>query len=403
MTARPLSQRAKFATAIPVAVVSGLWTASLVLSSAGSAANAKDQTHEPLPDGSKIPTQVISTPASLPIMGTIGAAVPADKADQVITDAIRSGIPAPALAAYQRSAQVVSQADKRCNLPWALLAAMGRAESDHGQLGNSNIDDHGVSKPGAFGPTLNGTEGTKLVNDTDGGKLDRDSVYDRGVGAMQFVPATWKLVKVDGDSDGKADPQNVNDAAMGAAMYLCSGGQNLATRSAKEASLFRFHPDRNYVNLVLRLMEAYQTGDFTAMPSGTWGGMTFTPDEFRKAAEKHFEEKRAAAAKRKLNTPPPPQSTPNLNTPEPNPQQPNPSPDLPKPSPQDPTPSSAPQQDQPEQTPPEQQPAPQQPEPPQPEPSQPEPPQPSPEPEPSAAPEPTPEPSTAPDPSPEPP
>jgi hypothetical protein len=184
MTARPLSQRAKLATAVPVAIVSGLWTASLVLSSAGSAATAKDQNREPLPDGSKIPAQTISTPASLPVMGTLGAAVPADKADQVIADAISSGIPAPALAAYQRSAQVVSQADKRCNLPWALWRPWVERSQTTDNWATARLMTMASPSPVHLDQPSTAPRARSWSITTDGGKLDDDGVYDRGVGAM---------------------------------------------------------------------------------------------------------------------------------------------------------------------------------------------------------------------------
>lgn len=392
MTAKPLSRHTKLATAVPVALVSGLWTAQLVLSG-GAAVGANDKARTPLPDGTQVPAVAITEPASIPVAGTLGNAVPVAKADQVIAEATTSGIPAPALAAYQRAAQTVSQADKRCNLPWALLAAIGRAESDHGQYDQNVLNDHGESRPGVFGPTLNGTDGTPLVEDSDSGKIDQDGVYDRGVGAMQIVPTTWRIIKVDGDGDGKSDPQNVNDAALGAAVYLCSGEANLGTRADKEAALFRYHPERNYVNLVLRVMEAYQTGDFTAMPSSNWGGKTYTPDRDRKQAEPEFNDNPGARPridKQQRNSPiPSAQPTPNPPSPEPSPQDPlpnNPQPSNPNPQPQEnlnppsnpepSTPPAAPEQSNPEPNEPA-------PTPPSPSPS-PEPPAPSPSPEPPA-------------------
>lgn len=382
MTAKPLSRRTKLATALPVALVSGLWTANLVLTG-GASASASDKTPEPLPDGSQVPAQAIQEPASIPVAGTLGIAVPENKADQVIADATESGIPAPALAAYQRAAQIVSQADKRCNLPWALVAAIGRAESNHGQLNDNTLNDHGESKPGVFGPALNGTDGTQLIDDTDDGQVDQDNVYDLGVGAMQIVPSTWKIIKVDGDSDGKSDPQNINDAALGAAVHLCSGDDNLGTRSGKEAAVFRYHPDRSYANLVLRVMEAYQTGDFTAMPSSNWGGKTYTPDNKQKQTDPELNENQGArprVEKQERTTPlPSAPSTPQQNSPQPPPGDPNPGNqqqlDNPNP-PENPEPSNAPQ---PEQANPEPQ---------QPEEPAPTPPSPSPSPEPPAPQEP---------------
>ncbi len=45
--------------------------------------------------------------------------------------------------------------------------------------------------------------------------------YDRAVGPMQFLPGTWGRWGSDGDRDGVSDPQDVDDAALAAARYLC--------------------------------------------------------------------------------------------------------------------------------------------------------------------------------------
>ena len=96
---------------------------------------------------------------------------------------------------------------------------------------------------------------------------------------MQFIPSTWQVVKVDADGDGKRNPQDIDDAALATAVYLCSGKDNLSTRKGQEASVFRYNHSQDYVNLVLRIMEAYCSGDYTAVPSGTQGGTSFSPLE----------------------------------------------------------------------------------------------------------------------------
>jgi hypothetical protein len=213
----------------------------------------------------------------VPIPGAIAPSVPDGTEDSVVAGASTSGIPSAALSAYQRGAQIINAADTTCNVPWELLAAIGRVESDHGQYGGNILGSDGVSTPGIYGPQLNGKNGTQAIMDTDGGQLDEDAVYDRAVGPMQFIPSTWSSVKVDADGDGQRNPQDIDDASLATGVYLCSGADDMSSRTGQEASVFRYNHSRAYVDLVLRIMEAYSQGDYSAIPSGTYGGTVFTP------------------------------------------------------------------------------------------------------------------------------
>ena len=224
-----------------------------------------------------MPSQAIEAPASVPQAGVIAPGVPRGTADAVVDGASTSGIPSAALSAYQRAAQIINAADKGCHVPWELIAAIGRVESDHGRYGGNVLSDEGVSQPGIYGIALNGKNGTQAIQDTDGGALDKDTVYDRAVGAMQFIPGTWSVVKVDADGDGKRNPQDIDDSSLATAVYLCSGNDDLGTRKGQEAGVFRYNHSKSYVDLVLRIMAAYQSGDYTAVPTGTSGGSVFSP------------------------------------------------------------------------------------------------------------------------------
>ena len=46
-------------------------------------------------------------------------------------------------------------------------------------------------------------------------RLRRRRHYDRAMGPLQFLPGTWSWAGRDGDGDGRRDPQNVFDAALG--------------------------------------------------------------------------------------------------------------------------------------------------------------------------------------------
>jgi membrane-bound lytic murein transglycosylase B len=275
MSAMLKGRKSKAASLVPLALLSAAWTASIA--GADSVASAAKNDNHGLPDGTAVPSQAIKAPASVPIPGAIAPAVPDGAADAVVAGASTSGIPSAALSAYQRGAQIIDAADTTCNVPWELIAAIGRVESNHGQYAGNTLNSDGVSEPGVYGPVLDGKNGTQAIMDTDGGELDQDPVYDRAVGPMQFIPSTWSSVKVDADGDGQRNPQDIDDASLASAVYLCSGDDDLSTRAGQEASVFRYNHSKSYVDLVLRIMEAYSQGDYTAIPSGTYGGTIFSP------------------------------------------------------------------------------------------------------------------------------
>jgi len=257
---------------VPLALLSAAWTASIAGAGATSAVSAETKPDTTLPDGSSVPTEAIEAPASLSSAGGLNDGVapglrgdPAKIASRVST----SGIPAAALAAYQRAETVINSADQRCHLTWQLIAAIGKVESDHGRVNGNSLDDKGVAQPGIFGIALDGTHGTARISDTDAGQYDADSTYDRAIGPMQFIPSTWSVVGVDADGDGQRDPQDVDDAALGTAVYLCSGTDDLATVTGQRAAVYRYNHSESYVDLVLSIMNAYLDGEFTSVPNST--------------------------------------------------------------------------------------------------------------------------------------
>jgi hypothetical protein len=77
---------------------------------------------------------------------------------------------------------------------------------------------------------------------------------------MQFLPGTWSRFASDGDGDGKSDPQNIFDAALGAARYLCSGGLNLRNQAQVLTAILRYNNSMAYAQNVLGWAAAYATG-----------------------------------------------------------------------------------------------------------------------------------------------
>ncbi|MGG7381593.1 lytic transglycosylase domain-containing protein, partial [Escherichia coli] len=89
----------------------------------------------------------------------------------------------------------------------------------------------GTVSPRITGPPLDGN-GVASIPDSDGGRWDGDTTWDRAVGPMQFLPGTWRTLGRDGNGDRVADPNNLFDAAVSAAGYLClSGGGDLTDQA----------------------------------------------------------------------------------------------------------------------------------------------------------------------------
>lgn len=195
-----------------------------------------------------------------------------------------NGIPAPALAAYDRAAGVLDGVKPGCGIDWALLGAIGRVESNHGRFGGNVLDANGIERPGIIGIPLNGADGTARITDTDGGALDHDPVYDRAVGPMQFIPSSWRIAGRDADGDGVANPQSLTDAVTGAGVLLCSGGTDLRKPGAAYSAVLRYNDSDAYVRTVLAIADAYRRGvtvvPMSALPAArpASGTGTATPD-----------------------------------------------------------------------------------------------------------------------------
>jgi hypothetical protein len=216
------------------------------------------------PFGPKVPVFGPPLPGtSAPALALPEGTVPGSSAVVALDS---TGIPVRALDAYRRAASLVGAADPACHIDWALLAAIGRVESNHGRFGGNQLDSEGVAQPGIIGIPLDGTNGTARITDTDGGRLDRDSVYDRAVGPMQFIPGTWNAAGADADGDGVKNPQDMADAAAAAAVYLCSGPGDLHLPGDLRAAIMRYNPSDSYVRTVTAIAHAYRQG-VTALPA----------------------------------------------------------------------------------------------------------------------------------------
>ncbi|MFC0629333.1 lytic transglycosylase domain-containing protein [Kribbella deserti] len=260
---------AQVAPLIPLALFASAFTVSATDDPAIASASLQSGGHgEPV----VVPAKPFADPANYPIPGGIGNGVdPNEQPTQVVSGLSRNGIPQAALKAYSRAQQVMSTADASCQLPWTLVAAIGRVESNHGRHGGNALNGQGLAVPGIFGPRLDGMS-TARITDTDGGRLDGDQLFDRAVGPMQFIPGTWKLMGVDGDGDGTKNPQDIDDAAMSTAVYLCSGKVTLTKAGDLNAALLRYNHSQAYVDLVISIAKAYAGGSWVAVDNSTREG-----------------------------------------------------------------------------------------------------------------------------------
>ncbi|MFF0184264.1 lytic transglycosylase [Streptomyces sp. NPDC005244] len=190
---------------------------------------------------------------------TAGSGTPAATGDA------EAGIPASVLDAYKKAEESLRASKPGCNLPWQLLAAIGKVES--GQARGGRVDANGTTLSPILGPVLNGN-GFASISDTDHGAYDGDSTYDRAVGPMQFIPSTWDWAGRDGNDDGKKDPNNIYDAALAAGHYLCRFDHDMSVQAQMNQSILSYNNSTAYLNTVLSWVEFYRKGTHE-VPDGT--------------------------------------------------------------------------------------------------------------------------------------
>lgn len=202
------------------------------------------------------PQTVVSSQAPLaPAVTPEPQSTPAPSQEWISLISPRTGIPPRALAAYAGAQLHTKTETPDCSVGWNTLAAIGGIESAHGTSGGSVLGDDGWARPVILGPRLDGST-TAAIGDTDGGAIDGDPLWDRAVGPMQFIPSTWATWAADGNGDGRADPDQIDDAALAAARYLCHSG-DLSDSANWRRAVYSFNHSDAYVVDIANLANLY--------------------------------------------------------------------------------------------------------------------------------------------------
>lgn len=232
--------------------------AALVAGSAFAAAGPGVPENRAAP-ASAVGASAEATPHSAP---TAADREPGERITDLVDDqesvllADRTGIPLRALRAYLGASLRVAAENPDCGLGWNTLAGIGSVESDHGTFRTSVIGEDGLTTPPIIGIALDGRD-SAVIRDTDDGALDGDAVWDRAVGPMQFIPATWAEWGADGNDDGVADPQHIDDSALAAGRYLCASGGDLTDPSGWIAAVAAYNDATDYNNRVAAAATSY--------------------------------------------------------------------------------------------------------------------------------------------------
>ncbi|MBA2536971.1 MAG: lytic murein transglycosylase [Actinobacteria bacterium] len=133
---------------------------------------------------------------------------------------------------YQQLLSLWRDAGGAYGVPWEVLAAINKIESDFGR-------NMGPSSAGALG-------------------------------WMQFIPSTWARWGLDANGDGVANPWNPEDAVYAAARYLAAAG----AQDDLSRAIFAYNHAQWYVNDVLELAGVFSAGGGfdAALGSSTFSG-----------------------------------------------------------------------------------------------------------------------------------
>ncbi|RMI28494.1 hypothetical protein EBN03_29875 [Nocardia stercoris] len=173
-------------------------------------------------------------------------------------------IPEQALYAYGHATTAIQAAQPNCHLGWTTLAAIAATESNHARFGGATISANGQVSPPIRGVPLDGTHGNATITAP---AANGHSTYVRAEGPFQFLPDTWRRwglaaatpnpqltqvlstgTRANGAANGSAD--NINDAALTAARYLCADNHDLATPAGWTSAILAYNHSTTYLEQI---------------------------------------------------------------------------------------------------------------------------------------------------------
>ncbi|GAA2531448.1 lytic murein transglycosylase [Mycolicibacterium diernhoferi] len=209
----------------------------------------------PTPDGESGVSVVAAKKVPRPFQ-TAGSALSAPPPTAVVTSPGSLRIPTVALNAYRNAERMMAASAPGCGMSWNLLAGIGRIESMHANGGATDVN--GTAVRPILGPALDGTlPGNEIIVQS---RSNDRVTYARAMGPMQFLPGTWSRYASDGNGDGKTEVQNLYDATLAAARYLCSGGLSMRDQNQVMTAILRYNNSVAYARNVLGWAAAYATG-----------------------------------------------------------------------------------------------------------------------------------------------
>lgn len=203
------------------------------------------------------PKTTINVPIQIPAPATPDGGPALAFADWANRLSPVTNIPQRALQAYANAHAFMAATRGDCRLTWVTLAGIAAVESQHGNFQGRALEADGRPSAPIIGIPLNGAPGVRAIADTDGGLLDGDNIWDRAVGPFQFIPSTWAVWRADANLDGISDPQNIDDAALAAAQYLCADNRNLGAGDGWLRAILSYNNSVDYAQQVYGFSQGY--------------------------------------------------------------------------------------------------------------------------------------------------